>query len=383
MKKSLSIFILLYSFTVHAQEAREIIVKSRNACLSVNDASFNATMQFKFFSESDTLRMQGRINVKKADTINYSNVLGRMYKSVSGSTYEFLLFPDKKIYISSSGKVEIDTINESYGFEGNIHSSMLNIGFLKQKPFSALDQKGTKYTLVKEDADYYSVLVEVQPDKEYDIMNHKYFIRKKDFIPVYVESIVHDKKQNNYQYNTLKIENLSLNDDSANWYLNQYSSRKFDTIEYLKPYVAPVLLDSGTVAPNWKLPSTNGDSISLDQFKGKYVLIDFWYVACHPCQMAVPSLIKLQNKYKDKLVVIGLNPFDKKEKVVSFMKQNKINYSIALGNRNLSFDLYHVNAFPTLYLINREGKIIHHEVGFGEDKEYPELFISGIAEMLK
>lgn len=89
-------------------------------------------------------------------------------------------------------------------------------------------------------------------------------------------------------------------------------------------------LPINTPAPEWTLPSITDDSISLNNLKGQYVLLDFWFIGCGPCIQSIPMLNELQNKFSnDRLSVIGVNCLtDDVEKIKSFCANQDMNYPI-------------------------------------------------------
>jgi alkyl hydroperoxide reductase subunit AhpC len=115
------------------------------------------------------------------------------------------------------------------------------------------------------------------------------------------------------------------------------------------------------------------DTITLQKYNGKYVILDFWYKDCFPCIEAIASLSKLRDKYaSNEVVILGLNPFDNaekdKDKLSEFIEINKMNYPTVFINDKVTND-YNVRAFPTLYIINTKGKIMYSKVGHSEQNE--------------
>jgi thiol-disulfide isomerase/thioredoxin len=110
---------------------------------------------------------------------------------------------------------------------------------------------------------------------------------------------------------------------------------------------------------------------SLEQYRGKVVILDFWATWCGPCRMEIPGLVTLQNKYRDKgLEVIGVSvdPITGSRQgagaVASFMKSSNINYSVWLVNNPAALAGYDVTqGIPTNYIINRDGRIVNKLVG--------------------
>lgn len=115
---------------------------------------------------------------------------------------------------------------------------------------------------------------------------------------------------------------------------------------------------------------------SLEQFKGKVVLLDLWATWCPPCRIGIPGFVKLQDKYCDKgLVIVGisLDPVDPRgaggaEAVGPFMKKAKINYPVWMVEDRQALEKYLVDAYPTTYLIGRDGKIKNRYVGAQPDE---------------
>jgi len=98
--------------------------------------------------------------------------------------------------------------------------------------------------------------------------------------------------------------------------------------------------------------------VSLNDFKGKVVLLNFFATWCPPCRMEIPELIKIYNKNKEKgLVVLGvsLDTDGIPQGLTRFVRDMKIPYPVLLGNMELA-DNYQVSGVPTTIIINREGK---------------------------
>ncbi|WP_347922879.1 TlpA disulfide reductase family protein [Pontimicrobium sp. SW4] len=126
----------------------------------------------------------------------------------------------------------------------------------------------------------------------------------------------------------------------------------------------------GKTVENFTTNSTfTGDSFEFDSLKGKYVLIDFWGTWCGPCIAEMPKVKEYQEKYKDKLVVLGINQGDTKEQVEKFITPNNYTWTHLMnGNGDDDFVLnFNVAGFPTKFIIDPEGKILHRFVGDSEE----------------
>jgi thiol-disulfide isomerase/thioredoxin len=125
-------------------------------------------------------------------------------------------------------------------------------------------------------------------------------------------------------------------------------------------------------APDFTLTSLAGDKISLSDFKGKIVIVDFWATWCPPCRRGIPDLISIQNKYKNKVAVIGisLDRENTKAGVPSFVKKMGINYPIVYFTDKVINDFGGVNAIPTSFIIDQKGNIVSKMVGLYPKSEY-------------
>ncbi len=100
--------------------------------------------------------------------------------------------------------------------------------------------------------------------------------------------------------------------------------------------------------------------MKLSSLKGKVVIIDFWATWCPPCRKGIPDLIELKKKYGSKgLEIVGVSvDTDTKNQVVGFMKDKGINYPVVYGNQNVT-ELYGgIEAIPTTFIIDKQGKIV-------------------------
>jgi cytochrome c biogenesis protein CcmG, thiol:disulfide interchange protein DsbE len=114
---------------------------------------------------------------------------------------------------------------------------------------------------------------------------------------------------------------------------------------------------------------TQGDAqVSLSDFSGKVVYLDFWASWCPPCRESFPWLTKIQEKYgKDKLQVIAVNVDKKQKDADRFIAELNPGFLIAFDPQGATPADYNVPGMPTSYLIGPDGKIISVHKGFKEE----------------
>ncbi len=128
---------------------------------------------------------------------------------------------------------------------------------------------------------------------------------------------------------------------------------------------------AGSMAPEFSLPDLSGQMVSLEEYCGSVVILDFWATWCPPCRMSIPELVKLQEKYGEKgLVILGVSMDNPRqvtdEKLQTFKEKNNINYIILRVNEKVIKDYFKTTSvsIPTMFVIDREGKIRDKLVGF-------------------
>ena len=133
----------------------------------------------------------------------------------------------------------------------------------------------------------------------------------------------------------------------------------------------------GVEAPEFSLPNAKGENISLADFKGKIVLIDFWSPTCVYCRLENPHVVSLYNTYKSKgFEVIGVNVDGNKDLDIweLVIEEDKLDWTQLLDNIGVA-DVYKVNNTPYNILIDADGVIIAKDLHQEDlDKKLAELF---------
>lgn len=130
---------------------------------------------------------------------------------------------------------------------------------------------------------------------------------------------------------------------------------------------------SAQEAPDFTLTDLEGNKVSLSDFKGKVIIVDFWATWCGPCKMEIPSFIKLQDDYQDDVVVLGVS-LDQggPGAVVPFAEKMNINYPIVYGDGSVVQAYGGIRGIPTTFVIDRDFKIQRKYVGYRDHSVFEE-----------
>lgn len=129
-------------------------------------------------------------------------------------------------------------------------------------------------------------------------------------------------------------------------------------------------LKPGVKAPAFSLPTVDGKTFTL-KHPGKVIFLDIWATWCPPCRAEIPYIIKMAKKYADKDVVfVGVSVDQRKADVSKFVKDKRINYTIALDpNARAVGSAYQLRGIPATYIIDKEGVIRYVHSGFGGEAD--------------
>ena len=122
----------------------------------------------------------------------------------------------------------------------------------------------------------------------------------------------------------------------------------------------------GKPAPAFTLLDLNGNKVSLSDYKGKVVIIDFWATWCPPCVREIPHFIALYKEYKDKgLSMVGISVDHQGINVVkTFNQKYKINYQILMADSQVTSTYGNIRGIPTTFVIDPSGNIQRMYVGY-------------------
>lgn len=384
---------LLSSNASFSQNVIDILKRSFEKCQSTQNGYYEMTKYMKVMSRTDTIKFAFNCHFKKLkDDTLYSSAFH--YKSFfkdkytgdvlyTGEDFVYLDPNDSTASIKSKSKWanEIKQVSHNYTFYFPL-TNKISFGRYPLPHDSDFIDGKHQFKLIEEvnihNSFCYHIQENITPENDtsddmQDLRRERhYWIKKDDFIPIQYSKAI-DVVMNNdtmYQYELFVLNKYELNNLKDENILSLNSIPSYFKLTDYVPYQSPELLPKDTIAPNWELLSLTDQKISLNNLKGKLILIDFFYKSCYPCMQALPALQSLNEKFKDKgLKVIGIDPYDKKEdNIAEFLSKRGVTYTVFLNGKDTAKD-YHVSGYPTIYLIDKNGKIIFIQEGFGKDTE--------------
>ena len=143
--------------------------------------------------------------------------------------------------------------------------------------------------------------------------------------------------------------------------------------------LALLLLISGvaSAAPGFSVTDMAGESHRLADYRGKWVLVNYWATWCPPCLEEIPDLVALYDERHDKdLMVIGVAmQYKSSKEVADYVDDMLMSYPIVLGDDKITAQIGSADVLPTTYIFNPEGKLVATRHGL-ITKAYVEHLIS-------
>jgi peroxiredoxin len=138
----------------------------------------------------------------------------------------------------------------------------------------------------------------------------------------------------------------------------------------------------GKRAAEFKLPAVSGEEVTLQNFRGKVVLLNFWATWCGPCREELPELARVQEKFRQRgLALIAVSVDNELENVRSFLKKYDLKLQAIWDRRKTVADAYAVEKMPSSYIIDRNGVIRFIHRGYSpEELKRIETEIDGLLD---
>lgn len=126
----------------------------------------------------------------------------------------------------------------------------------------------------------------------------------------------------------------------------------------------------GAAAPDFSLPDLDGHSVSLSDFKGKVVVVNFWATWCPPCRAETPDFVRMQAKYRARgLEFIGLSlDAGGARDVRPFADEHSVNYPMLVADDRVANAYGGIVFLPTSFVIDRQGRIVKRLEGYTDPR---------------
>ncbi len=120
---------------------------------------------------------------------------------------------------------------------------------------------------------------------------------------------------------------------------------------------------------DFTIKDVDGNQVSLASYKGKVVLLNFWATWCGPCKAEIPGFVRLQEKYRDQLVIVGFSVDDTAEKAKAYAAEYKMNYPILLGEGREDVQNAYgpVWGIPASFIISKDGRVCRKHMGIAPE----------------
>lgn len=130
----------------------------------------------------------------------------------------------------------------------------------------------------------------------------------------------------------------------------------------------------------------NSDALTLEKLKGRVVIVDFWTFGCYNCRNTLPALKRFDEQYRaEGLTIIGVHtPEFDSEKEIKNVQSNVsrlgIKYAVVTDNNYEMWDAYGVNAWPSIFILDKQGRIRYTHVGEGRYDDQEQVIKALLAE---
>ena len=375
--------------TAAAQDPKSLLQTAYDKCQSLQSGYYEMTRMSKSMTDKDTSKSIFHCYFKKLpDDKIFPSAFHLLYfyqdKPSGGAIYtgdDMATYraKDSTATITSKSKWSEHLSNISHNYQ--LYAPLTNGGDNDIPHGKDLLDKEYNFTLAGDEVlnghDVHHIIrtyegKETKDDIDVIRSENHYWIRTIDNIPVQYTTTL-DISMNNdtmVQYELLSLKDYQVKDFSNDPILTLSSIPSHYTISDYVPYKREELLGEMTEAPGWTFSTLDDRTLSLSDLKGKVVLLDFFYKSCYPCMQALPVLESLHKKYNAAgLTVVGIDPYDNKEDdLPQFLAKRGVTYDVVYADKEFPKS-YNVSGYPTIYLIDKEGKIIHSHSGFSSNME--------------
>lgn len=375
-----AIFLLFVSCGAGKQDPMKVFMDSEIAAENIKSAQFE--ISYDITEQGQKNHFVSQVWVSKIDKDGQTQLVFRLLEpNVTLITY------DGNKFVATDMNTNTQSVSQTSGIVEQVAMQLaqnFNMVIDTKVDTAMLRQSLTGIEFVGEatvgNEKCYEILQKAEGHGEFKVET-KYYFSQKDKLMKKYSSDVKDKEGKTVQAMTFEVKDLKLNPTiQPNLFAQAVDTTKYkfediDAAQELANQQMETqeqdngLLKTGSLAPDWTLTDKNGKQVTLSALRGKVVLLDFWATWCGPCKMVMPVLQKLHTKYQDKdVMIIGVNSYERGGDPIKFMKDNNYTYHLVLKGDQVA-QTYKVEGIPTLYLLDKEGKIAFSQSGINQQLE--------------
>jgi len=136
------------------------------------------------------------------------------------------------------------------------------------------------------------------------------------------------------------------------------------------PAASFALPKKGQPAPPLQVVTIAGQKLSMANYKGSVLILEFFATYCGGCKESIPHLLNLNKQYGKKglqILALDIGQGDTPEDVKEFVARNKINYPVAMADESIIYDGYGIRMIPSIFIINKKGILVEKFDGFTDE----------------
>ena len=288
-------------------------------------------------------------------------------------------------FVLDPGRTNIELYKDSL-YASKIDGSKNNEDFNsfkkeKKKKAEALNELKGQINAARTsgDNDLYSELIakNTKMNEESALFSHKFISDHpdSDFSLILLETLINSRNQNaeTFSNSYVALQKVVTKNDA-----NRGIGQKIEAFIY--KLESQKNLEIGKIAPNFTSTTPNGETLALNDIKGKVTIIDFWAAWCRPCRMENPNVVKVYNKYHEKgleIISVSLDREGQKQRWLKAIEDETLDWHHVSGLKYFNdpvAQLYNITSIPATFILDQDGKIVAKRLrGDALEKQIAEL----------
>lgn len=336
--------------------------------------SYDVDFRLKLFSGDDTLHSRASVELVRHEADSIAG--GYVWYGTPADSFQ-TFYDLRTIYAVDHSKGSVTTFKAHEGERFALRGDYFKVGFFSPMKLTTIIDSTSSVVMTEEmigGRECWKIVVTDPDEGEFTEGVSTRWFDKATYLPVRRTWSI--RFQGEYQYDEWSYDNIRFDDVEVDAMIarNDALLESYRVTAFERPTEESyALLADGTTAPDFSgRLYEKGDSISLADEPSRFVILDFWYSSCYPCMLAMPHLQEIFAKYKERGVTVwGVNSVDGRNakseaRLPKFFTHNPVDYPIIFVDRAVD-SIYNVKAYPSLYLLDAERRIVFSQSGFSED----------------